>query len=80
MNFEVRMDESYSQNKKRVVPEFEIEFTRTVLARFNGNISECARALRMDRKQLHEMVVRHDLQSYRTACQVASGDVKGVGQ
>jgi two-component system, NtrC family, response regulator GlrR len=54
---------SFRAAKERAVAEWEREYLRSLVARFAGNLSRAARAVRMDRNHLRELLVRHGLRT-----------------
>jgi DNA-binding NtrC family response regulator len=52
---------SFRAAKERAVAQWERDYIRTLLAKHQGNISRAARAVRMDRNHLRELMVRHGL-------------------
>jgi DNA-binding NtrC family response regulator len=64
MNIELIAGESYSNWKLRVAREAELAYLRPALAAAKGNVSECARQTRIDRKYLTELIAKHDLSQY----------------
>ena len=45
--------------KERAVGEWEREYVRALIEQHDGNLSRAARAVRMDRNHLRELLVRH---------------------
>jgi DNA-binding NtrC family response regulator len=52
---------SYGQLKEEVVSSFEIQFVKLVLDQHSDNLSSAAKALRMDRKHLYDMAIKHGI-------------------
>jgi DNA-binding NtrC family response regulator len=52
---------SFREAKERAVAQWERDYVRSLIAQHNGNISRAARAVRMDRNHLRELMVRHGL-------------------
>jgi DNA-binding NtrC family response regulator len=52
---------SFREAKERAVAQWERDYVRALIAQHNGNISRAARAVRMDRNHLRELMVRHGL-------------------
>jgi DNA-binding NtrC family response regulator len=50
---------SFREAKERVVVEWEREYVRALSEQHDGNLSRAARAVRMDRNHLRELLVRH---------------------
>ena len=50
---------SFRAAKEREVARWEREYVRALVAQHKGNISRAARAVRMDRNHLRELMVRH---------------------
>ena len=50
---------SFRAAKERAVAEWEREYVRALIAAHDGNLSRAARAVRMDRNHLRELLVRH---------------------
>ncbi|TMQ10388.1 MAG: sigma 54-dependent Fis family transcriptional regulator [Deltaproteobacteria bacterium] len=50
---------SFRAAKERAVAAWEREYVRALIARHDGNLSRAARAVRMDRKHLRELLRRH---------------------
>jgi DNA-binding NtrC family response regulator len=50
---------SFRAAKERAVAAWEREYVRTLIARHDGNLSRAARAVRMDRNHLRELLRRH---------------------
>ncbi|MBA3458761.1 MAG: sigma 54-dependent Fis family transcriptional regulator [Deltaproteobacteria bacterium] len=50
---------SFRAAKERAVAEWEREYVRTLIDHHGGNLSRAARAVRMDRNHLRELLVRH---------------------
>lgn len=46
---------SFREMRKAADAMFEKEFVQQILTAYNGNISEAARAMKMDRKHLHDL-------------------------
>jgi DNA-binding NtrC family response regulator len=58
-----RADEnmSFREAKERAVGHWERDYVRALIAQHQGNISRAARAVRMDRNHLRELMVRHGI-------------------
>ncbi len=54
-------DEPFRAAKERAVAKWERDYVRNLIAQHQGNISRAARAVRMDRNHLRELMVRHGL-------------------
>ncbi|HET9992382.1 MAG TPA: sigma 54-interacting transcriptional regulator [Kofleriaceae bacterium] len=54
---------SFRAAKEQAVAAWEREYLRALVARFTGNLSRAARAVRMDRNHLRELLVRHGLRT-----------------
>ncbi len=54
---------SFRGAKERAVAEWEREYVRSLIDHHGGNLSRAARAVRMDRNHLRELVVRHRLRA-----------------
>ena len=52
---------SFREQKERWTDEFESRYLRWLLEGANGNISKAARAADMDRKYLHKLLKKHDI-------------------
>lgn len=63
MDDQINLDESYRENKARVVAEFERKFLTELLKATQGNITAAARRVQMDRKHLSDLVQKHGLRS-----------------
>jgi DNA-binding NtrC family response regulator len=50
---------SFRAAKERAIAEWEREYVRALSAAHDGNLSRAARAVRMDRNHLRELLVRH---------------------
>jgi DNA-binding NtrC family response regulator len=50
---------SFRAAKERAVAAWERDYVRALIARFDGNLSRAARAVRMDRNHLRELLRRH---------------------
>ena len=61
----VTIDEntSFRAAKEQAVAAWEREYLRALVTRFVGNLSRAARAVRMDRNHLRELLVRHGLRT-----------------
>ena len=53
---------SFGETKERWLAEREAAYIRELLTRHEGNVSAAARSARMDRKYLHKLIRRHDVQ------------------
>ena len=56
-------NESFRAAKERAVAQWERDYVRGLIAQHQGNISRAARAVRMDRNHLRELMVRHGVKS-----------------
>ena len=54
---------SFRAAKERAVSAWERDYVRTLIARHDGNLSRAARAVRMDRNHLRELLRRHRISS-----------------
>jgi DNA-binding NtrC family response regulator len=54
---------SFRVAKERAVGEWEREYVRALIGAHGGNLSRAARAVRMDRNHLRELLVRHRIRS-----------------
>jgi DNA-binding NtrC family response regulator len=54
---------SFRVAKERAIAQWEREYLRALIARHQGNISRAARAVRMDRNHLRELLVRYDIRA-----------------
>lgn len=54
-------DRSYGEIRGEVTDEFERQFLYLTLAKYEGNLTAAARALKMDRKYLRELARKHGL-------------------
>jgi len=52
---------SFRAAKERAVAAWEREYTRALITRYDGNLSRAARAVRMDRNHLRELLRRHKI-------------------
>src|SRR5882672_2068222 len=52
---------SFRASKERAVAAWEREYTRALITRYGGNLSRAARAVRMDRNHLRELLRRHKI-------------------
>jgi DNA-binding NtrC family response regulator len=52
---------SFRAAKERAVAAWEREYVRSLIARHDGNLSRAARAVRMDRNHLRELLRRHKI-------------------
>jgi two-component system, NtrC family, response regulator GlrR len=52
---------SFRAAKERAVAAWERDYVRTLIARHDGNLSRAARAVRMDRNHLRELLRRHGI-------------------
>jgi DNA-binding NtrC family response regulator len=52
---------SYGDLKSEIVTQFERQFLKLTLSQYKGNLSAAARALKMDRKHLHDLTKKHGL-------------------
>jgi DNA-binding NtrC family response regulator len=52
---------SFRAAKERAVAAWEREYTRALITRYGGNLSRAARAVRMDRNHLRELLRRHKI-------------------
>lgn len=60
---DINWSETYGDNKRNVVILFEREYVSGLLTRHRGNVSAAAREAQMDRKHLHDLMKKHNLQS-----------------
>ncbi|MGH7459039.1 MAG: sigma-54-dependent transcriptional regulator [Longimicrobiaceae bacterium] len=58
----VTADRPFHQAKAEAVASFELAYLRDLLGRHDGNISEAARNAGMDRKTIHRMLSKHELE------------------
>jgi len=56
-------DISFRAAKERAVAEWEREYVRALIARHDGNLSKAARAVRMDRNHLRELLIKHQIRA-----------------
>jgi len=54
---------SFRAAKERAIAEWEQAYLRALVAKYSGNLSRAARAVRMDRNHLRELLVRHGLRA-----------------
>ncbi len=54
---------SFREAKERAVGEWEREYVRSLIDHHEGNLSRAARAVRMDRNHLRELLVRHRIRA-----------------
>ena len=54
---------SFRAAKERAVGEWEREYVRSLIDHHGGNLSKAARAVRMDRNHLRELLVRHRIRA-----------------
>jgi len=54
---------SFRAAKEQAVATWERDYLRALVTRFAGNLSRAARAVRMDRNHLRELLVRHGLRT-----------------
>ena len=54
---------SFRAAKERAVAEWEREYVRQLIEQHGGNVSRAARAVRMDRNHLRELLVRHKIRA-----------------
>ena len=54
-------DSSYREMKEQAVNSFEKQLVELALARHSGNLSAAAKELKMDRKHLHDLALKHGL-------------------
>jgi DNA-binding NtrC family response regulator len=47
--------------KEELVSSFEVQLVRIVLDRHSGNLTSAAKALRMDRKHLYDLAIKHGI-------------------
>jgi DNA-binding NtrC family response regulator len=57
----VRSDLPFHEAKNEAIAVFEKEYLRDLLRRHNGNISQAARTAGIDRKTIHRMLAKYDL-------------------
>jgi DNA-binding NtrC family response regulator len=60
---EFRDGEPYRESKARFEADFERRYVQWLLQRTEGNISRAARVADMDRKYLHKLLKKHDVES-----------------
>lgn len=60
-SFSFKAGLSFREQKERWTDEFESQYLRWLLAGAGGNISKAARAADMDRKYLHKLLKKHDV-------------------
>jgi DNA-binding NtrC family response regulator len=58
--------ESFSQQKARLISEFEQQYLRSVLTRFEGNIGQAARAAKKNRRVFFALMQKHRIRVERT--------------
>jgi two-component system response regulator GlrR len=56
-------DVSFRAAKERAVADWEREYVRALIARHDGNLSKAARAVRMDRNHLRELLLKHQIRA-----------------
>jgi DNA-binding NtrC family response regulator len=54
-------DQPFHEAKSSAITEFEKEYLRDLLRRHDGNISQAARSAGIDRKTIHRMLAKYDL-------------------
>ncbi len=54
-------ERSFREHKERWNDEFERRYLRWLLGRADGNVSKAARSADMDRKYLHKLLRKHDI-------------------
>ncbi|MEJ7602757.1 MAG: sigma 54-interacting transcriptional regulator [Kofleriaceae bacterium] len=59
LDHELDLDVSFRVAKERAVGAWEREYVRALVDRHAGNLSRAARAVRMDRNHLRELLIRH---------------------
>lgn len=52
---------SYGQLKEKIVSSFEAQFVKIVLNQHSGNLTSASKALRMDRKHLYDLAIKHGI-------------------
>ena len=57
---------SFRAAKERAVADWEREYVRSLIEAHDGNLSRAARAVRMDRNHLRELLVRHKIRADET--------------
>ena len=57
---------SYGELKEEVTSSFEFQLVKTVIDQHSGNLSAAAKALRMDRKHLYDLAIKHGLRKKPT--------------
>src|SRR5690606_13296954 len=58
----VDIDQPFHEAKEKAIEAFERAYLEALLARHGGNISEAARHAGIDRKTIHRMLKKYDLQ------------------
>jgi DNA-binding NtrC family response regulator len=76
---DINYEASYGDNKSNVVTLFEREYVSGLLLRHRGNVSAAAREAQMDRKHLHDLIVKHGLHNVRLALREASPETRRTG-
>lgn len=62
------LTESYRSNKQAAVNGFERAYVAQLVKRFEGNVSKAARAARMDRKHLADLMKKHRMTRTSIGC------------
>ncbi|MDQ3557390.1 MAG: sigma-54 dependent transcriptional regulator [Gemmatimonadota bacterium] len=62
--FAISTDQPFHVAKAEAVGLFEQEYLRSLLSRHDGNISHAARTAGIDRKTIHRMLVKHQMNGY----------------
>ena len=62
-----RIDLPFHEAKNESIAVFEKEYLRELLRRHNGNISQAARTAGIDRKTIHRMLTKYDLEGRDTS-------------
>jgi transcriptional regulator of acetoin/glycerol metabolism len=60
-------DQPFHEAKNDAITVFEKEYLRDLLNRHNGNISHAARTAGIDRKTIHRMLTKYDLDGREVA-------------
>jgi DNA-binding NtrC family response regulator len=63
--YSFKADRPYHEAKAEAISVFEQEYLKDLLARHSGNISRAARQAGMDRKTIHRMLTKYEIQSSR---------------
>lgn len=57
------LDLPFKEAKDRLIDDFELRYVRAILKQYGGNISRAASHSGIDRRSLHRLLVKHDLQA-----------------